>query len=672
LGPPSVAAAVLRRLDRLPAPAVALARAVAVLGTGTAVRHAAALIGVDVETATRDADALAAADILSTARPLDFVHPIVRRAVHDAIPTGERAVAHGKAARILLDEGAPAERVAPHLMATEPAGDPSVVKVLRAAATRSARRGAPDAAAAYLRRALAEPAAGALRADLLRELGRAEISAGQPDGVAHLQDALAATPPGPARAAVARELALGLVVPGRYLDAIAALEGAIAAIGDTDPDRALLLTAELTTVAHMDPATQPSADRYAAQIPHDLAGDTPAQRVALASLAMQRLVEGAPAAEVADLADRAVRGGLIAEQTADFHVVYDALGTLWTTDAVDLADLAFTQALADARARGSVLAFARASCFRSQFHYRLGRLPDAEADARASLDAASPGWRIVHVALSVLVDVLVERGEPDEAEAALRAAGAERDLPYTFMSDFLLFSRGRLRLAQGRVDEAVADLVEADRREAVWPGRSPAVFPIRSQLALARLALGDREQACRLADEEVRLARRLGTGYAVGVALRAAGLVAGGGDGIALLTEAVDVLDGSPARLEHARASTDLGAALRRAGRRAEATRHLSTGLDLASRCGAAALADRARAELVAAGARPRRVRTSGPPSLTASERRVAGMAASGMSNREIAQALFVTLRTVELHLTHAYQKLGISSREQLGTALAG
>jgi DNA-binding CsgD family transcriptional regulator len=126
----------------------------------------------------------------------------------------------------------------------------------------------------------------------------------------------------------------------------------------------------------------------------------------------------------------------------------------------------------------------------------------------------------------------------------------------------------------------------------------------------------------------------------------------------------------APARLEYARAVADLGAALRRAGHRAESREVLRVALDLAHTCGAITLTERARTELVAAGGRPRRLVLSGLDSLTPSERRVAQLAAGGLSNRDIAQNLFITTRTVEGHLTHAYQKLAITSREQLSAAL--
>ncbi len=131
------------------------------------------------------------------------------------------------------------------------------------------------------------------------------------------------------------------------------------------------------------------------------------------------------------------------------------------------------------------------------------------------------------------------------------------------------------------------------------------------------------------------------------------------------------MLEGSGARLEHARVMADLGAALRRAGQRAGSREVLQVALDLAHRCGAIALTERTRTELVAAGGRPRRLALSGLDSLTPSERRVAQLAADGLSNREIAQNLFITARTVEGHLTHAYEKLAITSREQLPAALA-
>ena len=154
--------------------------------------------------------------------------------------------------------------------------------------------------------------------------------------------------------------------------------------------------------------------------------------------------------------------------------------------------------------------------------------------------------------------------------------------------------------------------------------------------------------------------------------MRAFGEIEGGENGLRLLSEAADVLERAPSRLEHARALVELGAALRRSNRRADARGPLRAGLDLADRCGATKLSERARTELRASGARPRREALSGPAALTPSERRIADMAASGLSNPEIAQSLFVTVKTVEGHLSGVYRKLDVRSRTELGDALGG
>ena len=138
------------------------------------------------------------------------------------------------------------------------------------------------------------------------------------------------------------------------------------------------------------------------------------------------------------------------------------------------------------------------------------------------------------------------------------------------------------------------------------------------------------------------------------------------------LAQAVEVLETTPARLDLARALVQQGTALRVGGRRVDAREPLRRGLDLADRCGATALAARARGELVAAGGRPRRTRRSGADALTPSERRVAELVASGMSNREAAEALFVTKKAIEFHLGNVYRKLSVRSRAELGAALGG
>ena len=200
--------------------------------------------------------------------------------------------------------------------------------------------------------------------------------------------------------------------------------------------------------------------------------------------------------------------------------------------------------------------------------------------------------------------------------------------------------------------------------------RNPAMLAWRSHLALPLLALDRREEALELAREEVDLARAWGAPRAIGVALRTRGLAEEGAEGIESLRESLGVLEASSAKLERGRTLVQLGSALRRANRRADARELLGQGLELGVRAGAQPLVEQAQAELSATGARPRRLLLSGVESLTASERRVARFAAEGLTNKDIAQALFVTTKTVEVHLSNVYRKLGIGSRAELPEAL--
>jgi DNA-binding CsgD family transcriptional regulator len=231
---------------------------------------------------------------------------------------------------------------------------------------------------------------------------------------------------------------------------------------------------------------------------------------------------------------------------------------------------------------------------------------------------------------------------------------------------FALEARARLLLLQGRPQEAHDLLVDCGKRALAMNTPNPAVLPWRSRAALALAHLGEHDEARRLVGEEIELARRFGAPRAIGIALRAGGLIERGDESVDRLREAVTVLERSEARLELARAVIDLGAALRRAGHRRESRTPLRQGLDLAHRFGAAPLEALARSELEAAGARPRRATLTGVSSLTPSERRVAEMAADGLTNREIAQALFVTVKAVQWHLGNAYRKLDVTSREHL------
>jgi DNA-binding CsgD family transcriptional regulator len=663
--------AVSLRLSRLTAAATALARAVAVLGDDADPHQAAALADLDESTAAEASAALARVDILRPQAPLGFVHPLIGTAVYETLSSLDRDAGHARAARLLAEAGAEPERVAAHLLRAPPAGDSQVVATLREAAHRAGSRGSSESAVAYLRRALAERPSPDERAKLLLELGSAETQVDGDAAIEHLQEAheLSASPVERARVALllGRQLFLlrGDEADAVFIEALDELSGA-----DAELER--LLEAGLITNDLFSPSLHGSALERLERVRGRPAAETIGEKLLLSLLAYHDARAGAPADEVVPLVRRALADGKLVRGN-----VSGALFAICTVLAMaDLNEVlsVYDDLLAEAHRRGSVFAFAAVKVFRSQALVWRGDLAGAETDAREAL-AAAAAWgasaRFSGHGAAFLADALMEQGKLDEAEAALARADFGGALPDSARLLYLRDSSARLRLLRGDLEGGLAEMLDAGRRFESVGSRNPAYIAWRSPAALALHQLGEQGEARRLADEELELARAWGAPRALGAALRAAGLIEGGDHGLALLEEAVQVLGDSPAKLEHARARTELGAGLRRANRRSQAREQLRQAVELATICGATQLAARAERELLATGARPRRIALSGVESLTPSERRVAELAASGPTNREIAQALFVTQRTIEVHLTSIYRKLGISSRSQLAAALA-
>jgi DNA-binding NarL/FixJ family response regulator len=667
LGPSAIARSVLLRLGRLPQGATALARALAVLGGEADVAHATALAELDEPAAIAAIEALTAAQILDPERSLRFVHPIVRTSIYEDLAPAERSMAHGRAARVLMRAGADPDRVAPQLLACAPAGDAEAVEVLRRAAASALSKGSAEVAVRYLARAVTEPPPAAERGDVLAELGAAEQRAGSQDAIAHLNAAIQLTRDPATRAERRLVLARALFAAGDEDAAVSALDAGIAEAAPVDRELALRLEAELSSFGLLDASIARLASDRLERF-EEVRGVTPAERVLLSALATRAWAQCRPSAEAAELGRRSLGAGrLLAEQTADAPAVYQAIFALLLADELEEAEAALDEALAEARARGLVFGFAAASSLRAMLAARRGDMPTAEGEARAATDATMLHGFVTPLSIAFLVEALIARGELDEADAALSDGGFAGDLPETAPFLSLLFRRGMLRLAQGRDGEGLADLTAVGEREERLGMASP-VTSRRCVQGLLHAAAGRHDEAARLVTQHLELARRWGTASAIGVGLRAHGLIAADG-GVELLREAVETLERSPARLELAQALVDLGAARRRAGLRTDARPPLRRGLDLARDCGATVLAERAHEELVTAGSRPRRRAFSGVEALTAAERRVAGLAADGMANREIAQALFVTVRTVENHLARVYSKLGVHSRAELPRA---
>jgi DNA-binding CsgD family transcriptional regulator len=306
--------------------------------------------------------------------------------------------------------------------------------------------------------------------------------------------------------------------------------------------------------------------------------------------------------------------------------------------------------------------------FRSNAHRRTGDLQAANADAQAGADllSAETRWPTITAMLVTLqVDLLMEDNRADEAEALLDTT-CTNPIRNSWSWAGLLAARGRVNIMQGNARAALENFLAAQEHASSWPFRNPAMLPWRAGAALACAALGDHEQARRYAEEELKCARDWGAPRSLGMTLRAAGRVNSGAAGRALLESAVVVLRSSTARLELARALTDLGVVLRRQGDTSTARTNLKEALDLAQKCGSAALSARAYAELVATASGPRRMRQTGPTALTPTEHQVASMAARGRSNEEIATTLLVPAHAVDGLLSGACRKLGVSGRLQL------
>jgi DNA-binding CsgD family transcriptional regulator len=665
IGPRAASRAVLVRLARLPADTARLARAAAVLGEGAELPVVAELAGVELDLAAVGAGELAAAEIICDQAAIAFVHPLVGAAVYQDVPASERSLAHERAAFVLHERGVAPGTVATHLLLAPPRAAEWVCDILEQAAHASLRAGAPASAVAYLTRALAEPPPARARAQLLLELGRAEALIDGHAAAKHLAQARELSDDLRAPGSPSLELARALLFTGRAGECVALVRGTIAEIGPESGDLRRRLEAVglmATLFGHVEPATPEQLERYR-ELP---VGKDVGAKMLAAVAARHWTFAGGPADACARLALGALEGGeLIAADNV--LLSFAAIKALVLADRPE-ADDAWKALLQDAHARGSLPAKAAISMWRGYALYRRGELADAEASIHGAFEEFAL-WNSgaegpVHLA-GFLSAVLRERGEPARARLALHAAADPGDA--SDAARYWLDSLTRLLICEGRFDEAITVAEESERRFAFLA--NPIDTPARSHRAVALDRLGRHEEALALGVQELELAGRWGAPATLGRALRILGTLERDA-GLGHLRRAVEVVDGSTARLEFAKALAALGTALRATRRPTEAREPLRRALELADALGARALATHARAELHAAGGRPRTKALQGPGALTPSERRVTERAASGQTNREIAESLFVTPKTVELHLRNAYRKLGASSRRELAGKL--
>jgi DNA-binding CsgD family transcriptional regulator len=668
LGPHAISRGIAARLTHLPTESTALLRAAATLGDRTELSLAASLADIEPNTALSAASGLVDVDLLRHENPLEFTHPVVRTAVLETMTAAERTHAHRRAAEVILSAGGRPDETATHLMLTIPNRDDFVVATLRQAAAHALAQGAAPAAAGYLGRALAEPPRAEERARVLYEFGVAELQNGAAESARHLRQAVdeledaTSSPEIVLAYSQAMEVAGGQISPST-LDL---LRRTSARTREIDIDLHWRIEAWMMIAAHYDPELYALlADQLAAPPDESVRGSSGAG-ILLAAWASEETRRGASRERAMDYARRALQSTLHDPSTR--FLAANFLYPLTFAGEVEEAARGYEVALALAQTQGDVLTLAILYLFRAQLRAHVGDLRAAEEDLQpiermAFQDAAvlQPHWR------GYLAELLLERGELAEAQRLVEQPPAVAQQGH-FLNFFRV--RGLVALHAGSPEQALTDFRAAGDLARSLRIENPAFAPWRSEAALALHRLGQPQEARELAQEELELSRRWGAARNIGISLRALGLVEGGRTGDGLLREAVDVLAQSPARLEHARALVDLGAALRRGNSRSEARQLLRQGLELAHQCGASALVTRANEELAATGAHARTILLSGLDALTASERRVAQMAAGDQSNKEIAQALFVTVKTVEQHLGRVYRKLDIGSRRELAAAL--
>ena len=667
-----IAPVILRRLARLPVDATALARAVAVLGDGADLAAAARLAELSLERAAGAADALVVADLFAPGERLGFAHGLVRDAVAGDIGQHALRAAHGQAAQRLRELGAPVQRIASHLLLAPAARDPLATSDLREAARRSLAQGAPTTAVTLLRRALAEPPPSAQLGSVLLELGMAELVSGAPSGSDRLSEAIEMLDDPLAKAAAAQAQTMALIGQNRVNDAVLTIERVRPAVATLHAQLlaldALQLALSLAFISR-DGERHRAVARLRDALPSAPPGAAET-RGATVLMAAVSAIEGAHSSLVHATVDQAWGGSALLDAVGPGHLfcVYSAVA-LCVARQLGALESVSTQIADRASAHGSVIGACHAWMWRAIARESMGRLAEAEADADLTLQmTAMASLYLPEDAVQALqARVCIERGDLAGARARLARIDAETDI-FTSRIAYLM-TAAKLARAEGacaaeRQALRAIQALAGDGEYGTWHlGCWPAALAI---------ALGPCDEARELAAQTLLAARSRGLPAEVGIALRAQALVQGARPDIERLRAAVAQLEHSDAALEHARTLVELGAALRRSGRRSDARQPLALGLERAQHCTATALAQRALTELQATGARPRRLMVTGRDALTPSERRIAMLAAEGRSNREIAQALFVTTKTVETHLSHIYRKLGITRRTHLSKVLAG
>lgn len=665
------AAHLTQRLGALGDREVAVAQACTVLGDGAELVDLARLADITVDAARDVVDHLARHGLM-TASPPRLTHDLIRAAVYERMPPSLRTTLHLRAARALQDRGAGPQALAAQLLRAGITDDPWAAELEASLPAELVRRGAAAAAADLLEQSLGRPQPSERRAALLLQLGAVRAHRlGDLRGVDLLLAAHAELADAGARAHTAVVAAQVLNLASRGREGLALLAESLGEIGDEDPELRLTLLASRTFVRRVQGTEVPSDLSDLSELRLAQERDTPAGRFAQAALAAElscRYVERDEMVARARVALADPERYL--EDLSAGRTLYVAMAALAGAGEPQRALDAIATTIEQARRDGSRTHLTLGHVWRAVILLDGGRIREAEEDARFALELFDDRTRsLVQLygrAATAMSRAQLERGRLDEARATLEEVGSRLAPGSTeYWALEFLSARARLCLETNEPAAAYQLALQCGELASVSQLRNPTIDWRRTgALAAARLDRG--EEGLALAREELRTAEAFGVRAHIGRAQHTVALAGPAEGRREQLEQAVESLRGTYAQLHYAEAMTDLGAELRRGRRRAAAREPLARGLDLATRLGATREAARAHQELLATGARPRRLVLTGIDSLTASERRIARLAAGGATNKQIAQTLYVTPKTVEAHLSAVFRKLDVRSRGDL------
>ncbi|MEQ0563648.1 AAA family ATPase [Amycolatopsis sp. NEAU-NG30] len=651
--------------------APAILDAAAILGEDADFDLLARLAGVDELGALQAIDTMVRLHVLNNSSKPTLTYSFLRNSLLKDMPQTTRAVNHARAAKLLTETGAPPERVAAHLLEATSIRIPWAVDVLRLSARDAVFTGRAELAARHLRRALDERLSSGRRMAVLLQLAHAEFQFDPPAAAKRVREAVDTVGNRETAAHIAMAMLLSLCGGQDARLAISAA-GQIAARLDAGGPDAVWPLLCMTYLAEAGSRLGPPPEFRDFEEQWAPLTDPAAQRSRSALLALDAVRSGDSAQEAVSHFADALSGDdselfeqhyfftLATAVLADEPLHVDRLCRVLDVER-EPWDVHVPHGALPTLARGIALQ-ASGDLQRASVHFEslLRRF-----DERGGTTTCPVGV----LCAAKLVECWVDLGRFEAATSLLDRMDfvASQGL---FTHTYLLYARGRLRVATGYTRFGFEDLLSCGRRLAHHGMRFPGFVPWRAHAARAALALGQADDAARLAEEDMNASARWGAARPLGTALTTLGLVREDDEAERALNKAITTLKSSPARLQLATALTELGSLQARHGQSEKAIETLRQAVELSEHCGARPLARRAAEELRSA----RRALTPAKDNehgLTRQENRIAVMAAQGLTNREIATALHLTRRTVELHLSGAYRKLGIPGRAELGGALA-